>query len=187
MSADPSTGSDGTVGPDDAAAAAEAEVAYRRYISERFRVLDLALAGSGSSSAPLNPELDEIIQGVAVPPAALELAAQVEGAAGQNPGARGLGGEPVIRSLRVTDVELFPEPREVDGRDGVSGVATLSACRDTTSVQILDEGGQPIGPPGGALLDDTATISWQVHPVTGDLGWYLADLVQVPVSACPTP
>lgn len=102
--------------------------------------------------------------------------------------------------LDVTEVDLFDEPRTVDGRDDVQGIAILDVCRDVRQRSSLDSDGQPV--PGGsdfvlertvlslqpnpANADDPSTPRW--YAVDGRTLWYETDAdlpSQELVDACP--
>ncbi|MGF1660992.1 MAG: hypothetical protein ACFCVG_00725 [Kineosporiaceae bacterium] len=159
------------------AAAVDVEAAYRRYVVEKRRFINAVLAGSQDGVPIVTPEMQQIIEGVAVSPQLGYVSTEPSVALQRYSAARGMVGETAITALEVTDVTLFPEPRTVDGRQGVLGVATVRTCTDARSSRAVDEAGnllQP-APEGSRIFSETYELSFQPSPQNDTVAWFVAD------------
>jgi hypothetical protein len=96
-------------------------------------------------------------------------------------------GLPEVQRVRMEGVEVYDEPRVIDGLEGVTGVAQLRSCVDVTAIQAFDVQGTRLD-----LEDGTGTQVltldlglWRLpHPLTGVEGWYLATKTGTRAAAC---
>ncbi|MGF1662560.1 MAG: hypothetical protein ACFCVG_08820 [Kineosporiaceae bacterium] len=170
-------------------AAAEAVAAYREARTERSRFNGLAVreAAARGGVYVLTPELDAIIQAVLVGRMYEGISREPQITLDTWPGVVDEIGAPEVGTVVVEEVELFDAPTTVEGREGVTGLVTVLACVDVTSIRPVDAGGAPLTPDPTAprIQIDTTTVSRQPSPFTGQLGWYVSDSSAVEEATCP--
>ncbi len=110
-------------------------------------------------------------------------------------------GDTTLAALEVTDVNLFDEPRTVDDREAVEGLATVDVCRDVSQTTPVNAAGEPVESQGADYVlfrvemslqpnpgnaEDPETVQW--YAVNGRTLWY-SDESDLPsdelVAACP--
>lgn len=92
-------------------------------------------------------------------------------------------GTVALRGLTVTDVELFDEPRTVDEREGVLGLATVDVCRDVSDTRSLDANGAVVPRQDGDFVLDRTFWSLQPNPANAKdpstAQWYAVNVLNL--------
>jgi hypothetical protein len=172
-------------------AAADAEAAYRQSQAETNRHTATAVreAAQRGGEYVRTPDLDAILTPVLTDG---EFQSAVEFPAvllAELPGMVDSAGIPEVLDVEIDSVELYDEPRTVDGREAVTGIVVLRSCVDVTSIRPLGADGQPLDPDPTAprIQTETVTVSRQPQSQTGQVGWYVAEVTNTEGPRCELP
>lgn len=172
-------------------AAADAEAAYRLAQAEtnRHTATGVREAAQRGGEYVRTPDLDAILTPVLTD---AEFQSAVEFPAvllDELPGMVDSAGAPEVLDVEVDSVELYDQPRTVDGRQEVTGIAVLRSCVDVTSIRALGADGQPLDPDPTAprIQTETVTVSRQPQSQTGQVGWYVAEVTNTEGPRCELP
>lgn len=88
-------------------------------------------------------------------------------------------GSTALVALEVTNVDLYDEPRTVNDREGVAGVATVDVCRDVSQLTPVDAAGAPVEDTAGRFVMGRYELSLQPNPgsleAPAEVLWYVVD------------